>query len=66
MHRTMLGEDFARSMNVPLADLVYLQKRPITLMPRGLDRRLGRLRAPRLGRESRAAGTRPGATSRRR
>ena len=43
MHRTMLGDDFARSMNIPLADLVYLQRRPIPLLPPRVHRRLHRL-----------------------
>lgn len=42
MHRTMLGEDFARSMNVPLADLVYLQHQPPS-RPRRRGRRPQRL-----------------------
>ncbi|WP_324651938.1 hypothetical protein [Georgenia sp. H159] len=40
----MLGDDFARRMNIPLADIVYLQQRPVTLMPRRLHRRWHRLR----------------------
>lgn len=43
MHRTVLGDNFARSMNIPLADLVYLQRRPIPLLPPRLHRRLHRL-----------------------
>ena len=42
----MLGDDFARTQRVPLADIVYLQNRPIRLMPRRLRRRLSRHARP--------------------
>ena len=45
MNPHMLGEDVRRRMHTPLADLAYLQQRPIVLMPRGLRRRLSRRRA---------------------
>ncbi len=44
MNTHMVGEDVRRRMNPPLADIVYLQQRPIGLMPRGLRRRLSRRR----------------------
>lgn len=58
MNTHMLGEDVRRRMHTPLADLVYLQQRPIVLMPRGLRRRLSRRRADE-GTEHRAAHHRP-------
>jgi len=59
MHRTMLGEDFARSMNVPLADLVYLQAQPAS-PPHRRGRRLHRLlRARTAGSHSAKGGTTP-------
>lgn len=45
----MLGDDFARSMNIPLADIVYLQQRPVPLLPRRLRRRRRAARTPRTG-----------------
>lgn len=44
MHTHMVGDDVRRRMNPPLADIVYLQQRPIRLMPRTLRRRLAGLR----------------------
>lgn len=58
MNTHMLGEDVRRRMHTPLADLAYLQQRPIVLMPRGLRRRLARRRAN-AATEHPAAGHRP-------
>ena len=33
MNTTLLGEDIARRANLPLADLVYLQREPVLLAP---------------------------------
>lgn len=44
MHTTLLGDDGARRLNMPLADLVYLQRAPVLLVPRRLRRRAAALR----------------------
>lgn len=50
MNTTLLGEDIARRANLPLADLVYLQREPVLLAPqrlRWLRRRRTAAGAPR-------------------